>query len=306
MEDPTITAALLGGLLATIGGVLGGAITGWYTLRSNWQSLQHATKREERERGLAFRQQQLSQFYGPVLACMEELEESWQLLHEANRNVEKYSKTFSDRHPLLTEKQKALVQYKEYLYAREVAVFNKIKDIFISNFGLAEPSTKENYRTVVRFIENRNIINVTERKLDITYTGEDTSGVRDRIASLFQNLIDINAQIRSQVENGEPKPIVQPSHERVGASLVPDNAEELVKALPKLSAQPATPAQRAEAIKEQSKAEARPTIPSRSSRQNWPGRYTLLANKDSLEQSSAKLKALLPGENPGTDLAPKP
>src|SRR5262249_49130196 len=155
-----------------------------------------------------------------------ELEESWQLLHDANRNVERYSKAFSDRHPLLIEKQKALVEYKQYLYAREVAVFNKIKEIFISNFGLAEPSTKENYRTVVRFIENRNIINITDRKLDITYTGEDSSGLRDRIASLFQNLIDINAQIRSQVESGEPKPIVQVSHERTGASFVAGNAEE--------------------------------------------------------------------------------
>src|SRR5277367_99631 len=218
MEDSTITAALIGGLMATIGGVLGGAVTGWYTLRSNWQSLQHATKREERERGLAFRQQQLSRFYGPVLACMEELEESWQLLHEANRNVERYSKTFSDRHPLLTEKQKALVEYKQYLYAREVAVFSKIKEIFISNFGLAEPSTKENYRTVVRFIENRNIINVTDRKLDITFTGEDASGLRGRIASLFQNLIEINSQIRNQLENGEPKPITQISSEHSEAS----------------------------------------------------------------------------------------
>jgi len=281
MEDSTITAALIGGLMATIGGVLGGAVTGWYTLRSNWQSLQHATKREERERGLAFRQQQLSQFYGPVLACMEELEESWQLLHEANRNVERYSKTFSDRHPLLTEKQKALVEYKQYLYAREVAVFSKIKEIFISNFGLAEPSTKENYRTVVRFIENRNIINVTDRKLDITYTGEDASGLRDRIASLFQNLIDINEQIRSQIENGEPKPITQVSHERTGASIVP-SVEELVEAIPESTITTGPIGKPPEPIKEKAKEPALATTQNRIARQNWPGRYTLLANKDSL------------------------
>jgi len=283
MDDPTITAALLGGLMATIGGVLGGAVTGWYTLRSNWQSLQHETKREERERGLSFRQQQLSQFYGPVLACMEELEESWQLLHDANRNVERYSKTFSDRHPLLTEKQKALVEYKQYLYAHEVAVFNKIKEIFISNFGLAEPSTKENYRTIVRFIENRNMITITDRKLGITYTGEDASGLRDRIASLFQNLIDINAQIRSQVENGEPKPIIQVSHERSAASFVPANAEELMGAIPESSVTTAPIGKPPEKSKEPSKEAAlSTTAQNRIARQNWPGRYTLLANKDSL------------------------
>jgi hypothetical protein len=271
----------LGGLMATIGGVLGGAVTGWYTLRSNWQSLQHATKREERERGLAFRQQQLSQFYGPVLACMEELEESWQLLHDANRNVERYSKTFSDRHPLLTEKQKALVEYKEYLYAREVAVFSKIKEIFISNFGLAEPSTKENYRTVVRFIENRNIINVTDRKLDITYTGEDSSGLRDRIASLFRNLIDINAQIRSQVENGEPRPITQVSLERTAPTFVPE-PEELIGTISESSITTAPIGKPPDKVKEQPKEAAVSTAQNRISRQNWPGRYTLLANKDSL------------------------
>src|SRR5271156_6771477 len=201
--DPTILGAVIGGVLATIGGVLGGIVTGWFTLMANKQSLAHEAKREERERSLSFRQEQLSQFYGPVLACMEELEESWQLLFEADKNVETFLEAHKDKHPAdesLVDKKKAVLEYKQYLYAREVAVFNKIKEIFIAHFGLSEPSTKVNYRTVVRFIENRNIINVTERKLDITFTGEATSGLRDKIASLFQNLIDISGQIRSQLE----------------------------------------------------------------------------------------------------------
>ena len=64
--DPTILGAVIGGVLATIGGVLGGIVTGWFTLMANKQSLDHEAKREERERSLGFRQEQLSQFYGPV------------------------------------------------------------------------------------------------------------------------------------------------------------------------------------------------------------------------------------------------
>jgi hypothetical protein len=286
--DPTILGALIGGIMATVGGVLGGVVTGWYALKSNRQSLLHEARREKRERGLAFRQEQLSQFYGPAQACMEELEESWQLLFDANKNVERFSETHPERHPsdkLLADKHKAVLEYKQYLYAREVAVFNKIKEIFISHFGLAEPSTKENYRTVVRFIENRNIINITERKLDITFTGEATSGLRDKIASLFQNLIDISSQIRSQLESGEPKPIVQITPEHAATSLVSSSEEQLVFSLPKQSDGPAAIASQPETkIEKPEKAAFAPTQEKKiPGRQNWPGRYTLLANKESLD-----------------------
>jgi hypothetical protein len=285
--DPTILGALIGGVLATIGGVLGGIVTGWFTLRANQQSLAHEATREERERGLAFRQEQLSQFYGPVLACMEELEESWQLLFDADKNVEKYMATHRDKHPadgFLMDKQKAVVQYKQYLYAREVDVFNKIKEIFISHFGLAEPSTKENYRAVVRFIENRNIINVTERKLDITFTGEDASGLRNRIAALFQNLIDINSQIRNQLESGEPKPIVQSSPEAPHESLVQGSDKQRLAPLSQRSFEPPKQAQAPQVgdSQPQERAVASGQEKKVTSRQNWPGRYTLLANKASL------------------------
>jgi hypothetical protein len=278
--DPTILGAVIGGVLATIGGVLGGIVTGWFTLMANKQSLAHEARREERERSLSFRQEQLSQFYGPVLACMEELEESWQLLFEADKSVERFLEAHRDRHPaddFLKDKQKAVLEYKQYLYAREVAVFNKIKEIFISHFGLAEPSTKENYRTVVRFIENRNIIDVTERKLDITFTGEDASGLRGRIASLFQNLTEINSQIRNQLENGEPKPITQITSELSGASL------------PLYSFEPVAMPNEPEANNVQIKEQAIAPTPEKviSGRKNWPGRYTLLTNKATLDAAIA-------------------
>ncbi len=292
--DPTILGALIGGVLATIGGVLGGIVTGWFTLMANKQSLSHEAKREERERSLGFRQEQLSQFYGPVLACMEELEESWQLLFEADKSVERFLETHrdkhSDKHPaggFLKDKQKAVLEYKQYLYAREVAVFNKIKEIFISHFGLAEPSTKENYRTVVRFIENRNIINVTEGKLDITFTGEDASGLRGRIASLFQNLIEINSQIRNQLENGEPKPITQLSPECSDASLADNDAGQLLPPLPQYSFEPAAIAGQPETKTNNVQPKEKAIVPTQekgiSARKNWPGRYTLLTHKASLD-----------------------
>jgi hypothetical protein len=292
--DPTILAGLIGGILATVGAVLGGIVTGWFALKSNQQSLFHTAKREERERGLAFRQQQLSQFYGPAQACMEELEESWQLLHEANKNVERFSQTQPEQdpsNPLLTEKQKAVIDYKRYLYTKEVTVFNKIKDIFTSNFGLAEPSTKLNYRSVVRFIENRNIIEITHRKLDITFTGEASSGLREKIASLYRNLIDINGQIRSQLETGEPQPIVEPLHETAAESSsvpVPTIDEQQwisapQKSLFDLSAELPNAKTRTRTSEEIAVApSAEVAVP--TGRQQWPGRYTLLANKDSLDK----------------------
>jgi hypothetical protein len=283
--DPTVLGALIGGVLATIGGLLGGIVTGWFTLMANKQSLAHEATREERERGLAFRREQLSQFYGPVLACMEELEESWQLLFDADKLVEKFSATHPDMHisgEFLMDKQKAVVEYKQYLYSREVAVFNKIKEIFISHFGLAEPSTKENYRAVVRFIENRNIINVTERKLDITFTGEDASGVRNRIASLFQNLIDINSQIRNQLESGEPKPIIQVIPEVTVSSPVV-KADNVLPPVPQPSFVVAGERQTATKLP----AVTADRVNKAGARQNWPGRYTLLSNKASLEAAMA-------------------
>jgi hypothetical protein len=291
--DPTVLGALIGGVLATIGGVLGGIVTGWFTLMANKQSLAQQATREERERGLAFRREQLSQFYGPVLACMEELEESWQLLFDADKHVEKFSA--SHRHEnqsgeFLLDKQKAVVEYKQYLYAREVAVFNKIKEIFISHFGLAEPSTKENYRAVVRFIENRNIINVTERKLDITFTGEDASGVRNRIASLFQNLIDINSQIRNQLECGEPKPIIQETSESPGP---PERAKEESAFTPPVTQQSFVVAGETQTVAKPPPVAAEP-LNKTFTRQNWPGRYTLLSNKAALESAMA---AAQPAEN---------
>ncbi|PWT96245.1 MAG: hypothetical protein C5B53_10040 [Candidatus Melainabacteria bacterium] len=284
--DPAVLGALIGGVLATIGGVLGGIVTGWYTLMANKQSLAHEARREERERGLAFRREQLSQFYGPVLACMEELEESWQLLFDADKHVETFLAAHRGKHPsgeFLLDKQNAVVEYKQYLYAREVAVFNKIKEIFISHFGLAEPSTKENYRAVVRFIENRNIINVTERKLDITFTGEDASGVRNRIAYLFQNLIEINTQIRNQLESGEPKPIIQVASELPSNSLP---AKEVLT--PATQPSFVVAGERQTATKQPAPANQVNKTPTR---QNWPGRYTLLSNKASVESAMAAAQA---------------
>jgi hypothetical protein len=282
--DPTIMGALIGGVLATIGGVLGGIVTGWFTLRANQQSLAHEARREERERGLHFRQEQLSQFYGPVLACMEELEECWQLLSDADKNVEAFAEAHRDKHllsVLAVDKKKAVIEYKQYLYSREVDVFTKIKEIFISQFGLAEPSTKENYRTVVRFIENRNIINVTERKLDITFTGEDVSGLRGRIASLFQNLIDINAQIRSQLESGEPRPISQESYNSP-ESKSPHLSGKFFSNLPEESFKPAA-ALATTGASDMSPKESTLAPDKSVAGKNWPGRYTLLANKGSFQ-----------------------
>lgn len=285
--DPSILGALIGGVLATVGALLGGIVTGWYTLMANKQSLSHASDREERERGLAFRQEQLSQFYGPVLACMEELEECWQLLFDADKNVEEFLQSHRDQMPkqgALMDKQQAVLEYKQYLYSREVTVFSKIKEIFISHFGYAEPSTKENYRSVVRFIENRNIINVTERKLDITFTGEDVSGLRDRIASLFRNLIDINAQIRNQLETGDPKPITQPVTEVAAPLFVTPATKEAAQDIrPFISARQLNVSKLATTGNQSQKSVvATPQESKASDRRNWPGRYTLLGNKASL------------------------
>jgi hypothetical protein len=281
--DPTVLGALIGGVLATIGGLLGGIVTGWFTLRANEQSLAHSARREERERGLHFRQEQLSSFYGPVLACMEELEECWQLLFDADKNVEAFAEAHRDKHllgVLAIDKKKAVIEYKQYLYSREVAVFTKIKEIFISHFGLAEASTKANYRDVVRFIENRNIINVTERKLDITFTGEDVSGLRGRIASLFDNLIDINAQIRAQLESGEPKPITQITKTPNTVLNMPGNFMTRVS---EESLEPAAVLAENSTAEVQPKEESFAPLPEKSlTGKNWPGRYTLLANKGSL------------------------
>jgi hypothetical protein len=304
--DPTVLGALVGGILATIGGVLGGMVTGWFTHQATKQSLAHEEKKEERERGLVFRREQLSQFYGPALACMEELEECWQLLFDADKSVERYTEMNREKHSIggFLEKKKAVLEYKQYLYAREVAVFTKIKEIFITHFGMAEPSTKEHYRAVVRFIENRNIINVTDRKLDITFTGEDVSGLRGRIASLFQNLIDINDQIRSQVESGEPKPISQPSNEISGEELAPGDAGYLLSTLTEQSLEQTSVVAEVEAkdlppLKETSMPAGQGKA---TAARFWPGRYTLLANKGSLNLPPKAPDA--PAKDTGTSTVP--
>ena len=227
---------------------------------------------------------------------MEELEESWQLLFEADKNVEKFLEAHRDKHPgngFLQDKQKAVLEYKQYLYTREVDVFNKIKEIFISHFGLAEPSTKENYRTVVRFIENRNIINVTERKLDITFTGEDASGLRGRIAALFQNLIEINSQIRHQLENGEPKPIIQLNPEHAEQSIASNDTAQLLSSLPQYAFESATIESQPETVNMQVEEKVIAATQEKRSpgRKNWPGRYTLLTNKASLDTLATEISS---------------
>jgi len=220
---------------------------------------------------------------------MEELEESWQLLFDADKNVEIFLQKHQDKNPaqrFLMDKQQAVLEYKQYLYAREVTVFNKIKEIFISHFGLAEPSTRENYRAVVRFIENRNIINVTERKLDITFTGEDVSGLRDRIASLFRNLTDINSQIRNQLESGEPRTITPLSTEASTTPLTTSHSEKSTPAILRFDpTKPVLNEDKPETSNVQSKEKDIAFSPGQktSNRQNWPGRYTLLTNKASLD-----------------------
>ncbi len=143
---------------------------------------------------------------------------------------------------------------------------------------------------MVRFIENRNIINVTERKLDITFTGEDASGLRGRIASLFQNLIEINSQIRNQLENGEPKPIIQLNPEHAGESLAGSDTAQLLSSPPPYSFEPAPIVSQPETDKMQleEKVIAATRDKMVSSRKNWPGRYTLLTNKASLDALATK------------------
>ena len=266
--------AVIGGVLAIGGGLLGGMVTGWYTLMSNKQSLEHESKREERERQLSFRREQLEMFYGPILACMEELEECWYLLFEAERSVQE----FLARHRgdetvegVLQSKQTAVLAYKQYLYDREVTVFNRVKEIFVEKFGLAEPSTKEKYRAVVRFIENRNIIRVTEKQLDLTFTGEDASGIRDELALLFDNLVDLSARIRRQIELGDPRPLEEDDSSRThDISAGAASALNLEKA-PSYGREEST----------------RSDSHDGDSTRHWAGRYTLL-KLQALEQSAVR------------------
>jgi hypothetical protein len=108
--------------------------------------------------------------------------------------------------------------------------------------------------------------------------------LRDKIASLFENLADINSQIRNQLENGEPKPITQPNYDPSGASFVPENVEALISPPPQPVVAP-SPVNLEQTYSNQPK--EKPIANTSGNRipakQNWPGRYTLLANKDSLD-----------------------
>jgi hypothetical protein len=123
--------------------------------------------------------------------------------------------------------------------------------------------------------------------------------LRDRLGSLFQNLSDINTQIRVQLETGEPKPITQfVNNEPAPKPSSPGEPE-------KESASPLTAPVSAR-TRRQTLSDAlvvhsatltdellKPTQPlsqdqKNSERQNWPGRYTLLTNKRDLETEQAE------------------
>lgn len=259
--------------------MLGGVVTGWYTLRANKQMLEHESEREERERQLSFRKEQLDRFYGPALACMEELEECWHLLFEAEKSVEQFRAKHLEQKgsdDLLQEKKRAVLAYKQYLYEREVTVFNKVKDIFVDNFGLAEVSTKDKYRVVVRFIENRNIIRITEKQLDLSFTGEDTSGIREKLGLLFDNLDKLSSQIRQQIERGEPKPLALDDRLQVVES---EKREEPGTA--DIVARPQVPApSKKESVVVSDPIPAPQTHHGGESKARWAGHYTTLGLKN--------------------------
>lgn len=209
-------ATVLGALIGIGASAIGGITTGWFTLRANRENLHAQSLEQKAQREHVFRCEQLALVYGPILAQLEELNECWQLYTDTEKNVTDYiathqgKKSISD--DILTTPMDGALDYKEYLCKQEIAVLENIKKTMIQNFGLCEVTTRKYYRVVVRFIENRKIIEVSRCKLDLSFTGEisNTSTIREDLESFKTDVEKILLRLRMEIEKAKLKTIDLP------------------------------------------------------------------------------------------------
>lgn len=190
-------------IIPATAGLAGVAIGAWLTSR-----------REQKQRKLAFLEKQLSMFYSPMLGLRNEIkahgafrvrvqneaDAAWrQLCAETEKlDVEARRRLLSERGPEFTR----IIEYDNTkLHEELLPAYRKMVELFREYYWLAEPETRAYYDSLLEFVEvwNRWIAKALPSEvLERLGHGEDN------LAAFYEHIEQMHSAIRQKLKDGAP------------------------------------------------------------------------------------------------------
>lgn len=189
--------------IPAVSGLVGVAIGAWLTSR-----------REQKQRKLAFLEKQLSMLYSPMLGLRNEIKAhsafrlrvqnegnaAWtQLCAETERlDVEARQRISNERGPEFTR----IIEYDNTKFHEELLpAYRKMVELFRECYWLAEPETRTRYADLLEFVE------VWNRWLDKALPPEVLKRLEhgeDNLAPFYEHIEQMHNAIRQKLKDGAP------------------------------------------------------------------------------------------------------
>ncbi|WP_408595794.1 hypothetical protein [Limnohabitans sp.] len=184
-----------------LAGLVGVMIGAWLTSR-----------REERQRQLAFLEKQLSLFYSPMLGVRNEIQTYGQLrVRVQNEAQAAWTQLCADtddlpvheRRRITTERWpefKRLIEFdNERLHKELLPVYRKMVALFRENYWLSEPATRDYYADMLEFVD------LWERWIDKALPAEVLKRLEhteENLKPFYEHLAKKHDEIRAKLKSG--------------------------------------------------------------------------------------------------------
>ncbi len=189
--------------IPAISGLVGVAIGAWLTSR-----------REQKQRKLAFLEKQLSTFYSPMLGLRNEIkahgafrlrvqneaDAAWRQLcaETENLDIEARQRISNQRGPEFTR----IIEYDNTkLHEELLPAYRKMVELFRECYWLAEPETRAHYANLLAFVE------IWNRWIDKTLPPEVLQRLEhgeDNLAPFYEHIEQVHSAIRQKLKDGAP------------------------------------------------------------------------------------------------------
>jgi len=128
---------------------------------SGYLGFRYSLAHLRRQKRLEFVEKQLRDFYSPILGCREEIKAKSNLRYEISKSldpawreiVDSHPKPFLDHEEFFKPFKKSFDYDNKQLLSELIPLYEKMLGIFTANIWLANPTTRQWYYDLTRFVE---------------------------------------------------------------------------------------------------------------------------------------------------------
>jgi hypothetical protein len=195
-------------MLERLGASLTYVIPAVTTIIAVWLGYRAALAQGRKEKQLEFVERQISEFYSPLVGCVNRVRAKANLSAEISRAADTAWRQIADRaprdwvdHEERFQPFKSLIDYgNRELREQVIPTYDKMEQIFSDNYWLAEPETRQWYPELIKFLD------IWHRFLDRSIPVEVIEEVKhgeDRLLPFYDHLPKELDRLRNKLIEGK-------------------------------------------------------------------------------------------------------